>query len=208
MSFKTFFSKQARKPSGIFGRLIMSRIFDIGNYYLNNFVFDILTPGANDRILEIGCGTGKMLNTLASKTDGDYFEGIDFSTTMVSMAKKRNKKHLNNGRVGIIEGDFDVHPFNEDLFDKMFTVNTIYFWKDPQKTAQKAAGLLNTGGIFIVALEDHKQLEQRKLNEDVFTIYSPKNVQSLLTDSGFSSGVRIQSKSKGKLTFHCVVATK
>ena len=208
MSFKTFFSKQARKPSGMFGRLVMSKIFDLGNEFLNSFVFDLLVSGSNDRILEIGCGTGKLLNKLANTTNGDYFEGIDFSTTMVTLASKRNKKHLNNGKVRITEGDFDAHLFDEDLFDKVFTVNTIYFWEDPQKTAQKAASVLKPGGSFIVAFEDHKQLEQRNLNKDVFSIYTPEDVQSLLIDAGFSSEVRIESKSKGNLTFHCVVAVK
>lgn len=208
MNFKTFFSEQARKPSGVFGRLIMSRIFDIGNKFLNDFVVDLLAPGVNDRILEIGCGTGKMLDKLAGKNDGEYFVGIDFSRTMVAMARKRAKKHLSNGRVSIIEGDFDIHPFEKGLFDKIYTVNTIYFWKDPGKTAQKAANVLKPGGTFVVAFEDHKQLEKRDLNKDVFTIYPPEDVQSLLTDSGFATGVRIESKSKGNLTFHCVIATK
>ena len=36
MNFETFFSKQARKPTGLFGRLIMSKIFDLGNAVLND----------------------------------------------------------------------------------------------------------------------------------------------------------------------------
>jgi hypothetical protein len=44
MAFKTFFSQQARKPSGWFGRWIMSGIFDFGNARLNRLVYDILSP--------------------------------------------------------------------------------------------------------------------------------------------------------------------
>lgn len=208
MSFSTFFSNQARKPSGLFGRLVMSKIFDVGNSFLNNFVFDLLSTGTNDRILEIGCGTGKLLNTLASTTNAGYLVGIDFSGTMISMARKRNKKHISERRIDMIEGDFNSQPFDNDSFNKVFTVNTIYFWNDPQKTAQKAANILKPGGTFIVAFEDHKQLEQRNLNHDIFTIYTVEDVHSLLVKSGFSSEIRIESKSKGNLTFHCVIATK
>jgi hypothetical protein len=38
MDFSKFFSEQARKPSGIFGQVVMSAVFDIGNAF-------ILKPG-------------------------------------------------------------------------------------------------------------------------------------------------------------------
>jgi hypothetical protein len=56
MSFIDFFSRQARKPSGIFGRLVMSVIFDVGNARLNRFVNEVMSVRADDHILEIGFG--------------------------------------------------------------------------------------------------------------------------------------------------------
>jgi len=34
MSFSTYFSEQARKPSGLFGRVVMPIVFDRGNAFL------------------------------------------------------------------------------------------------------------------------------------------------------------------------------
>ncbi len=92
MSFSSFFSKQARKPSGLFGRLVMSNIFDIGNSYLNQLVNELLSVQKDEYILDIGCGTGKLIYTMASQISDGYFEGIDFSETMVSIARRRKKK--------------------------------------------------------------------------------------------------------------------
>ena len=39
MSFSSFFSEQAKKPKGMFGRSIMSAIFNIGNAKLNELVY-------------------------------------------------------------------------------------------------------------------------------------------------------------------------
>jgi len=61
MSFSTFFSKQARKPTGIFGRFYMSRVFEKGNAELNALVYEALSIRENDHILEIGFGTGTLI---------------------------------------------------------------------------------------------------------------------------------------------------
>jgi phospholipid N-methyltransferase len=65
MRLATFFSRQARKPTGWFGRWVMSSIFDFGNAHLNQFVYDTLAPKTGDHILEIGSGTGKLFDKIA-----------------------------------------------------------------------------------------------------------------------------------------------
>jgi len=51
-------------------------------------------------------------------------------------------------------------------------------------------------------------LRQRKLNQEVFHLYSTGEVQDLLINAGFSKNVSIVSRKKGKSIFHCVVAIK
>ena len=91
MNFSTYFSKQAQKPSGLFGRYIMSAVFDLGNAYLNDFVHQQLAVKLDDYVLDIGCGTGKLIFNLAGQGNNGYFEGVDYSDTMVSKARRRNK---------------------------------------------------------------------------------------------------------------------
>ena len=84
MNFSKFFSEQARKPSGIFGQVVMSAVFDIGNAFLNNFVSELLSVQSGDHVLDIGCGTGKLISNLSSQVNEGYFEGVDYSNKMVS----------------------------------------------------------------------------------------------------------------------------
>ncbi len=107
MSFSSFFSEQARKPKGLFGRIIMSTIFNIGNAYLNKTVNETLAIQNDDHILDIGCGTGSLIRNMASQIKEAYIEGVDFSPSMVSIARKKNKKRMSKGKVNIVEGDFD-----------------------------------------------------------------------------------------------------
>ena len=208
MDFSTFFSKQARKPEGLFGRIVMRVVFDQGNAFLNDVVNDLMSVQSDDRIIEIGSGTGKLINRMAKRIDGGLIEGIDFSSAMVSIARKRNKENIANGKVKLVEGDFDELPYEKDSFTKVCSVNTIYFWPSPERTAKKIADILETDGQLILAFEDIEQLKRRKLNHKVFNLYSKKEVQDLLINAGFSHNVNIVSRKKGNLFFHCVIAKK
>ena len=55
-------SLQARKPTGLIGRYMMTKIFNSGNADLNSFVKEILDLQKEDRVLEVGFGTGKLID--------------------------------------------------------------------------------------------------------------------------------------------------
>ena len=208
MNFATFFSNQARKPTGLFGRLVMSVIFDVGNARLNRFVNEVMSVQEDDRILEIGFGTGKLIDEMAKQIDRGFIEGVDFSKTMVSIAQRRNKKHIARGKVKIVRGNFDEMSYKKEAFHKVCSVNTIYFWTDAANTAKKIADILEPGGKFVAAFEDIAQLKQRNLNSEVFRLYSKNDVKTLLSNAGFSHGVSIESREFGSSIFNCAIAIK
>jgi ubiquinone/menaquinone biosynthesis C-methylase UbiE len=186
----------------------MRMVFDKGNAFLNNFVNDQMSVQTDDHILEIGSGTGKLINKMALKIDNGFIEGIDFSSEMVSIARKRNKENIAQGKVKIVEGNFDEISYENDSFTKACSVNTLYFWPSPASTTKKLAEILKPGGKLVLAFEDIGQLKRRNLNQDVFNLYSTDEVQDLLINAGFSHNVKIASRKKGKLSFHCVSASK
>ena len=97
-------SRQARKPSGWFGRVVMSRIFNKGNAELNNFIKDLLELQEHDTVLEIGFGPGLLLNQMAQITTKGFVEGIDFSEAMVAQAQKINKHYISQEESKNTEG--------------------------------------------------------------------------------------------------------
>ncbi|MBT8350281.1 MAG: class I SAM-dependent methyltransferase [Deltaproteobacteria bacterium] len=175
---------------------------------MNDFVNELMSVHINDRIIEIGFGTGKLIYKMAQQIDKGMVVGIDFSRVMASIARKRNKKNIAKGKVKILEGNFDEMPFEKERFAKACSVNTLYFWPDPVHTARKIAEILKPDGKLIVAFEDIEQLKQRKLNPEVFHLYSNGEVQNLLIKAGFSKDVSIVSRKNGKSIFHCAVAIK
>lgn len=208
MSFSTFFSKQARQPSGLFGRFCSTRIFDKGNIELNSFVHETLAVENNDHILEIGSGPGAMIKTIADSVENVSIEAVDFSKPMVAVCSRRNRKHINNGKLKVHLGDYNQIPFDDDCFDLIYTVNTIYFWEKPEATIAKIGRELKPGGRLVIGFHAKDEMEQRDLSADVFRNYSPDDVIRLLrADGGFSNAVTISRDAK-KMTCHCAVATK
>ena len=208
MNFKTFFSEQARKPSGLFGRWVMARIFDLGNATLNDFMKEQLSLEENDHVLEIGFGTGKLIFEMAKQVKTGFIEGIDLSDTMVAIAEKKNKKYIAQDRVIIRQGDFaeTAYPYNH--FDKICSANTVYFWPQPDNYIKKILRILKSDGKLILAFEDIKQLESRQLNTNVFHFYHQDEIVKLLSRNGFSGSIKVISKEKRSLRYHCAVAVK
>ena len=141
MSFSSFFSKQARRPSGLFGKYIMSLIFDKGNEPMNQFVYGLnVSSKKMMKSLRLVFGTGKLIKRIAKKIDKGIIEGADFSRTMVSIAGKRNRKNIENGKARLYEANFDEMPFENKLYNKIYSVNTIYFLAKSATYCQKNHG--------------------------------------------------------------------
>jgi ubiquinone/menaquinone biosynthesis C-methylase UbiE len=208
MNFITYFSNQARKPTGLVGRYIASRIFEKGNSELNALMFETLSISENDHVLEIGFGTGKLIKEIADHMDNGFVEGVDFSETMVEMAKKKCTTHIKTGKAKIHLGDFvDIH-FNENCFDKIFTANTIYFWENPKKTVSKIYGLLKPGGKVFIGLHEKSEMEKLPLDRDVLKYYSMQELKELLLVHGSFDNIDIISKNGKRKTCYCVVGTR
>jgi ubiquinone/menaquinone biosynthesis C-methylase UbiE len=208
MSFKSFFSKQAKRPSGLFGRLVMSKVFDLGNVMLNDFMKELLSPEENDHILEIGSGTGKLINEMAKRVDKVFIEGIDFSKTMVAVAQKKNRKHISSGKVNIRHGDFEKIAYRDNSFDKICSANTIYFWSAPDDYVKKIFRILKPDGKLVLAFEDIKQLEKRQLSTDVFHLYSRDQIEDLLQRNGLGKNIDMLSRDVKSKRYNCAVAVK
>ncbi|MFZ5966414.1 MAG: class I SAM-dependent methyltransferase [Bacillota bacterium] len=208
MSFKEYFSKQAENPSGIFGRLVMARIFDNGNTSLNNFMKKELLLQGKEHILEIGFGTGKLINELAESMNEGVIEGVDISSTMVSIAKRKNKKNIRNGKVILKEGNFDEVPYNENSFDIVYTVNTIYFWTEPEKTLSKIFKILKPKGMLLIAFEDEVEIKKKSLSKEIFRCYLIDEIMKLLIKAGFAENIKVISKTENNIIYHCAVAVK
>lgn len=200
-------SLQARKPSGLIGRFVMTKIFNSGNADLNAFVKECLALESEDRVLEIGFGPGELINEMANITTEGAIEGIDFSKVMLRQAEKTNARHISSGRVLLHEGECSSLPFENDVFEKLCSTNTLYFWKNPKDYFSEMFRVIRPGGKVVIGFRDDEQMSNLNLSEDVFSAFSKKDIINLLSNAGFQDA---QIKEKNGVPFFsfCGVATK
>ena len=195
-------------PSGWFGRLVMTAIFDRGNAFLNGFALEMIAIRPDDRVLEIGCGPGNLIYDLAPGIDNGIIMGIDFSSTMVAIASKRNRHSMAHEKVNIVQHDFNDMEFEKQSYTKVCSVNTLYFWPSPKKTAEKITDLLAPNGTLILAFEDSEQIKRRKMDGDIYHLYTKEEVVDFLRQAGLSKDTKIVSRVRGKNVFHCAIGSK
>ena len=200
-------SRQARKPAGVIGRYLMTKIFNSGNADLNSFVKETLEIKKSDRILEIGFGPGKLINDMAKITTEGLVEGVDFSRDMLKEASKANQQFITEGRVKLHQAECRDLPFHDASFDKLCSINTLYFWKDPERYFSEMFRVMKTGGMIAVGFRDKEQMSKLDLDHSVFNTYTQDEVVLLLTNAGFSES-RIAQKEERPFLSYCAVGYK
>lgn len=135
-------------------------------------------------------------------------QGVDFSDTMLAIAKRKNKRHIRAGKVRLHLGDFDAMPFDGRRFDTTITVSNVYFWPQPEATMAKIAGLLRPGGRLAVGFHEKAEMQDPKLSRDVFRFYTPRDMDALLATCGAFQGIEIISRKGKTKTLYCAFGTK
>jgi SAM-dependent methyltransferase len=92
--------------------------------------YQLLAPPAGAAILEVGFGNGKLIGDLLDMAPRLSYAGIDASETMVREARDNNAALIQHGRVSLQLAFVEKLPFADTTFDRVLSVNSIYFWPD------------------------------------------------------------------------------
>lgn len=179
-------ASQFRKPSGILGRLL-GRLMDRSNHRLNHMALGMLEVTPTDRVLEIGFGNGKVLANIAQQASAGVAVGLDISEAMVEQATGRFRRLIRQGRMEIRQGSIDAMPLPDASVDRLFTVNTIYFWPDPTQALAEIYRVLKPGGRAVIAFRSRHAVAHLPWTRHGFTLYEAEEVKPLLEAAGFAN---------------------
>lgn len=180
-------ARQLSRPSGVLGALVR-RLMNRGNAKMNAFAVEQLELAPTDRVLEIGFGGGVTLPSLLARAA--FVAGVDRSPDVVARTRVHFEEAVRAGRADFREGLVESLPFGDASFDKVCTVNTVYFWTSLDRGFAEVRRVLAPGGRVAVGFLPKARMDKMGFPSDIFTPRDPADVALSLTNAGFS-GVRV-----------------
>lgn len=176
-------ANQLSKPDGEAG-IQMGEMMNATNITMTTDCIDQLDLKSNASVLEIGHGNCGHLNYFLSQAKDLKYTGLEISTLMSDEAKKINKSLLNQN-IKFLVYDGEKLPFENAQFDSLFTVNTIYFWKNPVSFLQEIFRVLKPNGKLLITLADKTFMKILPFTQYIFTLYSIDEVEKMAQKAGF-----------------------
>jgi len=176
---------QFRKPHGWFGSLVFGRFMNRVNRKITDATIVLLEICPEHQVLEIGFGGGVALGSLAKRVTSGKVAGIDLSPEMVLQAERRFRREIGAGRMQVQLGDVSVIPFPDAAFDRILTVNTIYFWSDALQGMAQIYRVLKQGGRAAVSIRSGEKMANYAVTKYNFRLFSPDDIASLMRQVGF-----------------------
>ena len=130
--FIKFIGNNFGNPGGIAGKISV-KIMNVMNQKQYKAILDNINLEHNDILLDIGFGNGYLMNKLFEKNIQINIYGIEISNYMVNNVSKKYKKYVENGYLKLLLENIANTSFENGTFNKIYTINTIYFWNDLEK---------------------------------------------------------------------------
>lgn len=176
-------NRQAASPSGWFGRFL-GQIWRREHALLNAEVIDQLDVREGHQVLEIGSGPGDALAEAARRAPGGRVVGVDISALMVDRARRRNRRAAARGEVEVRVGDVATLDLGGARFDRIFSVHSIYFWRDVDAVLEKLAFALEAGGKLVLAFRPQSDDIPVRFRDATYRFPRPADVEAVLRRAG------------------------
>ena len=108
-----------------------------------NQILPKLEIRAGETILDLGCGNGWATRSLAKSAPGVQAIGIDVAPAMVARAESLHSYTI---RARYEVGTFEALEFNDEHFNRVFSMEAIYYAVDLDKALSEVHRVLAPGG--------------------------------------------------------------
>ncbi|MET0474758.1 MAG: methyltransferase domain-containing protein [Mycobacterium sp.] len=155
----------------------------------------------DDRILDIGCGTGQTTRSAAHAAPGGHALGVDISDSMLARARRQTEQDgLANARFEL--GDAQIHPLPLAHFTIGLSRFGTMFFADPSAAFVNIARALRPGARFVqlvwqdgrrqawhaaaqLAHTGEVRPPSTPVGHSAFSLADPEKVRAILSGAGF-----------------------
>ncbi len=99
-------------------------------------------------ILDVGCGTGRLLRTASQRFPGAHLDGVDAAPQMIAQAISMLPA---GAPIRFQQATAEALPFADGQFDLVFSTMTFHHWADQKKGVSEVARVLAPNGRWLLA---------------------------------------------------------
>lgn len=96
-------------------------------------------------ILDVGCGTGALMELMLDRLPGSSCTGLDLSPNMIQTAQKKL-----SGRANVLLGDAQALPFGSSCFDVVVCNDSFHHYPSPGAVLEEIHRVLRPGGVLLL----------------------------------------------------------
>ncbi len=165
-----------------------------------------------ERVLDVACGTGQLLELMAERTAQSELVGIDRVPAMLEVAKQRLGQ-----RATFLEGEARQLPFDNAHFQLVTSTNALHYFPDADGALREIRRVISPGGNLIITDWCRNYVSMKLLNRvlprtqhaHVHT-FNAGELKNSLADAGF--GIIGETRRKidwfwGLMTIHATPLT-
>lgn len=146
-----------------------------------------VAPG--DRVLDVGCGTGALLEALSCAAPHAKLAGVDLSGEMLEVGRRRL-----GAAIDLRQAYAETLPFGDAAFDVVVSTNVLHFIRHPVPALREIHRVLNPSGRVVVTdwCDDYFACRVCDRFLRVFSrahvrTYGSEECRELLMEGGFAS---------------------
>lgn len=185
---------QLRRPHGVKG-IEVADMMHATNSNMTHHAIDQLDLRDGDLILELGHGNcGHLPYLMKQKSKLSYY-GLELSASMKAEAERINETFVAKKQAAFHLYDGRHIPFADNFFDRILTVNTIYFWQDPKLLLSELYRVTKHGGLLNITFAQKSFMQQLPFTQFGFVLYDKEKITQLVATSPFTS-IRLVSETE------------
>ena len=177
-------ASQLKHPTGEKG-IEMGNMMNETNINMTHHSIRNLQIQSGDKILELGHGNAGHVEFLFEQAQNLKYYGLEMSELMYQEARQINRNFVSQKQAFFSLYDGNKIPFEDALFSKVFTVNTIYFWENPEQLLLEIYRVLQSKGILCITFAEESFMKQLPFTQFEFDLYSTEKAEKLIEKTPF-----------------------
>ena len=102
------------------------------------------------RMLDVGCGTGTLINLMADWPEAELLVGLDYSPVMAAAVAQKNAASPQADKLGVVVADSERLPFGAQTFDVVTCCNSFHHYPHRAAVVRGFHRVLRPGGLLVL----------------------------------------------------------